>query len=229
MRIAPHARCVLRAAVIGPLAMLVLAGCGGERPATRDGATTPRNEAAPAPEGAAMPATTSPSVLPPAPDTIGAQVDPAVSQRDARLDGFGPLRLGMTAAQAEAAWPGLFARMQGVASRRDCFHVSTGLPYSTVMFEGGRFVRFDAGDESIAAPGGGRRGVGEAELQALHGNALVSSADRFAPGGKLLSIQAGGVAPSKLVFVLRPDGVVDEWRVGLLPQADYDEGCESAG
>lgn len=233
MPVGGHVQSRRSTAALAMLAMLLLAACGSEGPATRDGVTTPRSQPAPPDESAAMPASPSPTTrasaaTAPMPGESTRSGAPTL-QRDARLDGFGPLRFGMTTAQAKAAWPGLFAGVQAAASRRDCFHVGTGLPYFTLMFEGGRFVRYDAGDESVAAPGGGRRGTGEADVQALYRNALASRADRFAPGGKLLSMQTRGVAPSKLVFMLRPDGVVDEWRVGLLPQADYDEGCESAG
>lgn len=187
-----------------------------DNPGPRDPATTPADRPEPSPPVSAPPAH--------APD-----VD-RTPQHEPRLDGFGPLRLGMTAQQAQDAWPGVLSRIDNASQRQDCFHVTVeGLPYFTLMFESGRFVRYDAGDESIAAPGGGRRGMIAVALQALYGNALASKPDRFARGGTLLSMQASGVAPSKLVFVLRPDGVVNEWRVGSLPQADYDEGCESAG
>lgn len=219
-----------RIAVVAALFAAALAGCG-ERPSASEAAPAAagQSDARRAPAAATQPAPAAPPAATPAPVGEPAPAaSPAETPRDARLDGFGPLRLGMTAAQAEAAWPGLFARMGGPPQRRDCFHVGTDLPYFTLMFDGGRFVRYDSGDESLTAPGGGRRGMREAALQGLYRDALEAKPDRFAPGGKLLSMHASGAAPAKLVFVLRPDGVVDEWRVGLLPHADYDEACESA-
>lgn len=207
---------------------LTLGACGGGSTSPA-GAAAPASapadrQVAPATDTAATPATDTRSA--PAPDAADARAG-APASGEARLDGFGPLRLGMGVAEAEAAWPGLLTGTANAQARRDCFHVNIDLPYFALMFDDGRFVRYGGSNDSVTAPGGGRRGLAEAALTALYHDALQATPDRFAPGGKLLSLQASGVAPSKLVFVLRPDGVVDEWHVGLLPQADYDEGCES--
>lgn len=169
----------------------------------------------------------------PAEPAPGSPATPAAPREaTARFDGFGPLTLGMTIAEAGRAWPGLFASLPGAPPARGCFHADAaghGGPGSfAFMFDGGRFVRYGGSNEDIAAPGGGRRGMREAGLRMLYRDALDEAPDRFAQGGKRLAIEASGVAPSKLVFVVRPDGVVNEWRVGLLPQADYDAACEDA-
>ena len=148
---------------------------------------------------------------------------------DARLDGFGPLRLGMTAHEAATAWPGLFARDGSADTRRTCFHVDVGLPYFTLMFDDGRFVRYDSGNDDLTAPGGGRRGMSGTELQRLYHGSLQASPHRFAKGGKYLAFDTSGVAPSRLVFETDAAGVVSEWHVGLHPQVDYTEACESDG
>lgn len=165
---------------------------------------------------------------PPAPAGVPALAPVAVRpSTDARLDGFGPLRLGMTAREAAAAWPGLFARDAGAGARRTCFHVDVGLPGFTLMFDDGRFVRYDSGNDALVAPGGGGRGMSEAELQRLYHGSLQASPHRFARGGKYLSFDTSGVAPSRLVFETDAAGVTGEWRVGLHPQVDYAEACES--
>lgn len=219
----------------GALALLgyavVLASCGRAPREAADAAAA--SEAAPAVRGQPATANASDELAPrtaPASGAPAAPQPPAAVPTDARLDGFGPLRLGMTTADAVAAWPGLYAdRPQRIAAR-DCDYAATpgaSLPHFTLMFDDGAFVGYGGSNDDIAAPGGGKRGMREAALQALYGQALQPSPDRFAPGGKLLSLDASGVAPSRLVFVIRPDGVVGEWRVGLRPQVDYDEGCES--
>jgi hypothetical protein len=210
------------------VASLALAACGAAPDAQRDAhASAPAPEAV-APQAAdrASPPATAPQA---APVTSGVQLPASDGpQQSARLDGFGPLRLGMRADDVEAAWPGLLSGTAGALSRRSCFHVGAGdLSHFAMMFDDGRFVRYGGATDEVSAPGGGKRGMAEAELQALYRDGLQSKPDRFARGGKVLSIDASGVAPSRLVFVLRPDGVVNEWYVGLMPYADYDAGCES--
>lgn len=211
---------------------LALASCDRAPREATDSADAIASEAAPSAQGQPTPANAADEVAPrPAPSSDApTSPQPPSTPTDARLDGFGPLRLGMTTAEAIAAWPGLYAdRPQRIAAR-DCDYAATpgaALPHFTLMFDDGRFVGYGGGNDDIAAPGGGKRGMREAALQALYGQALRPSPDRFVPGGKLLSLDASGVASSRLVFVLRPDGVVGEWRVGLRPQVDYDEGCES--
>lgn len=166
------------------------------------------------------------------PTPAGSQVQAPVAARatsDTRLDGFGPLRLGMTAREAAIAWPGLFARDRGADTRNTCFHVGIGLPYFTLMFDDGRFVRYDNGNDELIAPGGGRRGMPETELQRTYHGSLRASPHRFVTGGKVLAFDTSGVAPSRLVFETDAAGKVSEWRVGLHPQVDYDEACESDG
>lgn len=209
------------------VAILVLAACG-DAPAPREPATAPD---APVDRAAGEAGQAPPPALAGAGGQAGqARRDEAAAATDTRFDGFGPLRLGMTTREAEEAWPGLLSTAAGALQRGGCFHVPVeGLSHFALMFDGGRFVRYGGSNDAVAAPGGGRRGMAEAALRTLYHDALAERPDRFAPGGKLLSIEASGVAPSRLVFVLRPDGVVNEWRVGLRPQVDCEEGCEDAG
>lgn len=199
------------------IVLLALAGCSAETPSTPTDAAGPASPASSTAQPAPKPA---PQTSAPVPSSVAPE---------ARLDGFGPLRLGMTTAEAGAAWPGLFDAVADAGARRDCFHVSGALSHFGLMFDGGRFVRYGGANDDVVAPGGGRRGMPEAELQAFYHDALQAAPDRFVRGGRLLSLDASGIAPSRLVFVLRPDGVVNEWRVGLGPQVDYDEGCEGHG
>lgn len=200
-----------RAGGMLPLACaLAVAGCAGrEEPVTAPAA----DAGAPAAPSAEMATAQAPAA--------GAQV--------ARLDGFGPLTFGMSIEEAGRAWPGLFNNLPRLAAST-CFHANPGdveFTYFGFMFDDGKFVRYGGGNDAIVAPGGGKRGMGEAQLQALYANALQASPHPFVKGGKLLSLDASGVAPSRLVFETDAQGKVSEWRVGLRPQVDYSEGCES--
>jgi len=93
------------------------------------------------------------------------------------------------------------------------------------MMEDGRFVRYDVGTDKETAPGGGKVGMSVEELQKLYGGALKASPHKYTQGGQYLSMDAGDVAPTRLVFEVDAAGKVTSWRVGLSPQVEYVEGC----
>jgi hypothetical protein len=215
---------VMRGAPAVLVLACVLAGCS-----TRDDRATAADKdgtgRAPRQDAEAQSGGASPPAARPTSPTLNAAAKP--KRFDARLDGFGPLTLGMDMTAAGQAWPGVFDRLPRMPEGI-CFHASpAGLAYFSLMFDDGKFVRYDVSSDDLVAPGGGRRGMGEAQLQALYGNSLRAAPHRFAKGGKYLSLDASGVAPSRLVFETDAKGIVSEWRVGLSPHADYTEGCES--
>ena len=81
------------------------------------------------------------------------------------------------------------------------------------------------GTDKETAPGGGKVGMSVEELQKLYGGALKASPHKYTQGGQYLSMDAGDVAPTRLVFEVDAAGKVTSWRVGLSPQVEYVEGC----
>lgn len=154
---------------------------------------------------------------------------PAVSVLDAQpgFNGIGPLRFGMTAAQARAAW-GL--PLHGEAPEQDpqaCYYLSpqAGSHGLLFMVEGGRFVRVDVTTPAKTAPGGGRVGMPTRELEKLYAGRLATARGKYDAGSTVLTVMAPGGAPAKLVFTTSAAGVVTAWRIGTPPQVDYVEGC----
>ncbi|KGM55558.1 hypothetical protein N799_06795 [Lysobacter arseniciresistens ZS79] len=153
---------------------------------------------------------------------------------DARFDGYGPARFGMSADAVRAAWNGGDLGEPGDAPAGGpdgsdaCFHLSpVGQPdqaYFAMMFEGGRFVRYSVANDGMAAPGGGRRGMDEAGLEALYGPVTDRSPHKYVDGEYLRVADPSG-SDAVLLFETDADDVVTEWRVGLPPQVDYVEGC----
>ena len=145
----------------------------------------------------------------------------------ASFTGYGDMRLGSTVEEAKAAWGG---ELKGKPSEGStCYYltpkwVTTPSDFA-FMAENGKFVRYDVGTDKEAAPGGGKVGMGVEELQKLYNNALQSTPHKYVQGGSNLSVAASGVAPSKLIFETDATGKVSAWRVGLVPQVDYVEGC----
>lgn len=201
-----------------PLLFLAIAGVSlaACKPATPETATTAANTEAAAPA--------SPAPEPQAPPAEGA----VAADTQAGLAGYGDMKLGSTVEEAKAAWGGeLNGKPSADASA--CYYLAPKWVKKTsdfaFMMEGGKFVRYDVGTDKEAAPGGGKVGMGTEELQKLYNGALQSTPHKYVEGGHYLSIAASGVAPSKLVFESDAAGKVTAWRVGLMPQVDYVEGC----
>lgn len=191
------------------LLVLVLAACSADRaPAANDATEV-------APEASAPVDTTPPPT--PAP--------PAASDGPARFDGYGGLRFGMTADEARAAWDGALNGAPGEGET--CYYlnpVSNPAPgYFGLMFEDGKLVRYDVGNDAETAPGGGRRGMDVAQIQALYPGRIEQQPHKYSDGSYLRIKDGAGAGV--LVFELDDGAKVSEWRVGVPPQVDYVEGC----
>ena len=175
------------------------------------------------------PAPAQPATPPPAPaPTPPPAAPPDGSDHQATFAGYGDVKFGTPAEDMEKAWGGELTEL-GKDGNARCYFMTPAwvkVPAEfNFMISEGRFARFGTESDKFAAPGGGKVGMRVAELQALYNNALQATPHKYVEGGQYLSIAASGVAPTKLVFEADASGVVSEWRVGLLPEVDYVEGC----
>ena len=197
------------------MAVTLLSAC------QRDPAVAPATE--PQTTATATPMAEAPAPTPAADDTAA----PAGPVSQASFLGYGDMKLGSTVEEARAAWGGELngAPMEGTT----CHYlwpkwISRPADFAFMMEEG-RFVRYDVGTDKETAPGGGKVGMSVEELQKLYGGALKASPHKYTQGGQYLSMDAGDVAPTRLVFEVDAAGKVTSWRVGLSPQVEYVEGC----
>ena len=197
------------------MAVTLLSAC------QRDPAAAPATE--PQTTATATPMAEAPAPTPAADDTAA----PAGPVSQASFLGYGDMKLGSTVDEARAAWGGELngAQMEGTT----CHYlwpkwISRPADFAFMM-EDGRFVRYDVGTDKETAPGGGKVGMSVEELQKLYGGALKASPHKYTQGGQYLSMDAGDVAPTRLVFEVDAAGKVTSWRVGLSPQVEYVEGC----
>ena len=198
---------------------------------TADPSATSGEPVADQPDAAGDPPTT---IGPDAPKPAVPPADAPAAAGDARFDGYGPARFGMSAEAVRAAWNGGDRGELGDVPKDGpdgsdaCFHLNpVGQPdqaYFALMFESGRFVRYSSSNDDMAAPGGGRRGMDEAALEALYGPITDRIPHKYVDGEYLRVADPAG-SDAVLVFETDADGVVTEWRVGLPPQVDYVEGC----
>ena len=197
------------------MAVTLLSAC------QRDPAAAPATE--PQTTATATPMAEAPAPTPAADDTAA----PAGPVSQASFLGYGDMKLGSTVEEARAAWGGELngAPMEGTT----CHYlwpkwISRPADFAFMMEEG-KFVRYDVGTDKETAPGGGKVGMSVEDLQKLYGGALKASPHKYTQGGQYLSMDAGDVAPTKLVFEADAAGKVTSWRVGLSPQVEYVEGC----
>lgn len=213
-------------AVIFPLIVLSLAAC--KAPAPAEPVAEKPAQAAPAPAASAPPTEALPAEAAPPPATGTLHVDlPAAGAIS--LAGFGPAKFGATAEEVRMAWGGDLGDAKP-SEPGGCYYLIPATQPKrgykiAFMVEGDKFVRIDVASNEIVAPGGGKIGMGEAELQKLYHGALQSMPHKYVEGARYLSVAASGVAPSKLVFATDASGKATEWRIGLPPQVDYVEGC----
>jgi hypothetical protein len=190
------------------VSLLALSACNREQPA--DNATAPAVHA---------PSAAAPAPASPAPAPVG----------QARFDGYGDMRFGMTEAEARKAWGGDLNGDASGAAADACHYLNpvreNASSYFAFMIEGGKFVRYDVGNDREVAPGGGRRGMDADEIRSLYAGRVEESAHEYVDGGKYLKVAAGDGNPGKLVFETDAAGKVTGWRAGIEPQVDYVEGC----
>ena len=172
--------------------LATLAACTAERaPAASDAVATSASTAAAADEPApAAPAATT--ATPASDGELGM----------ATFAGYGDLKFGIAATDMEKAWGGALKEV-GKDFNADCYFmtpawVKTPAEFNFMVSEG-KFARVGTDSAKYAAPGGGKVGMTEAALQALYDNGLTASPHAYTDG-KYLSINASGVAPTRLVF-----------------------------
>lgn len=196
------------------LLALGLSACQREAaPAAQPAPSAPAETAADQPAEDVPPAT-APTPMP----------TPAPAETLARFDGYGDLRFGMSAEQARQAWGG---ELKGeAAADGGCYYLQPQWAKNAaefgLMFENGKFVRVDVGNDKETAPGGGRRGMSADQIRALYPGRIEEQPHKYVQGAKTLRVSEGAGA---LVFETDAAGRIVAWRVGQPPQVDYVEGC----
>jgi hypothetical protein len=202
------------------LTVAILSACNADRPA--DSAAPAASQA---PAGGDSAANPTPPAQAPAPAPAPDATVPPPGSGLAHFDGYGDMRFGMTEAEARAAWGG---KLQGEAGE-SCHYLNPAWEkapsYFAFMIDGGKFVRYDVGNDEVVAPGGGRRGMTEAQIDAAYPGRVAKSPHTYVDGGKYLRVKADDGGDGVLVFETDAAGKVSEWHAGLAPQVDWIEGC----
>jgi hypothetical protein len=194
------------------LLSVVLVACNRQPPAA-PAATTP----APA---AATPAQSA-SVVRAPPATALTQTG------DAHINGYGQLHFGMNADEVKKAWSG---ELNGKpASGVICYYLTPNSVKTPgdfgLMMESDKFVRYDVRTDKETAPGGGKFGMGIAEIRKLYAGHVTETPHKYIKGGLYLRVESSDEGGGVVLFETDATGKVTTWRVGQVPQIDYVERC----
>jgi hypothetical protein len=205
-------------ACIAVLALIVLAmpGCakGAERaPQPPDSVASPA--ATPTRDSSAEPAAsaTSTPTPPPASPTY------TVTER-----GVGPLKAGMTFAEADAALGGALLVPVGVDTTGCDYLVWDKGPYGVhVMFDEHRVARIDVDTAGIATAAGARIGDDEARIKRLYPGQVTVTPHKY-EDGHYLTVTPAADKRFRIIFETS-GGRVTRYRAGMMPSVEYVEGC----
>jgi hypothetical protein len=148
-----------------------------------------------------------------------------------RIDGMGPLRVGMTLDEARAALGGDLRMNDDSAEHpegpdRCDYPRSARLPAGAmVMVVGQRVARVEVDSGSLATAEGARIGDTEARIQQLYAGRVTTEPHKYTDGHYLV-VRPAAAADTTNLLVFETDGrVVQRFRAGQKPQVQWVEGC----
>lgn len=142
--------------------------------------------------------------------------------------GVGTAGFGADESSVRKAWAGT---LEGApTSPEDCYLLvpaprAARVSDTAFMFEARRFSRVDVNTASIPAPGGGRVGMRQEDIQTRYPGQVEVLPHKYVEGAHYLRIRDPQGGTGALVFETTSTGIVERWRVGVVPQIDYVEGC----
>lgn len=168
--------------------------------------------------------TNAPAAPTPAPSAPVSAASSDTTQWVLRADGIGPLRVGMTVAEADRAVGGL----DRTAGLEACDYVrpKRGPAGVSFMVEEGRIARVDVGDSArVMTVAGIRPGESETAARQAYPQARVQP-HKYDDRGHYLVVLPAAPADTLHRIVFETDGrVVTTMRGGLYPAVEYVEGC----
>jgi hypothetical protein len=158
----------------------------------------------------------------PVPDTAPAAT-PA-SDSSVTENGLGPLRVGMTLAEARTALGGALLVPRG-ADTAGCDYVTwRGGPRGVkVMIGDGRIARVDVESVTVPTAAGARVGDTEDRIRSLYPGRVAVSPHKYEEG-HYLTVNTAGDSSFAMVFETA-NGRVTRYRAGRRPAVEYVEGC----
>lgn len=144
----------------------------------------------------------------------------------ATAGGLGPVRIGMTVAQAEKAIGAPITYDPSAGGGRDCRYAwpSAGMKQVRFIIARGIILRIDIDDFAITTDKGARIGDSEARIKTLYAGDVVENPDPYIPGGHDFIVPS---ADNKTAILFETDGeVVLGYRMGDRKAVGWSSGCQ---
>ena len=156
-------------------------------------------------------------------DSATARAPTADTTWSVHPDHVGPVKVGMTAADARHA-----LGLPGDSTSNDGCSYLEGVAgtalRANVMLASDTVARFDVLDSAIATAEGARVGDTEDRIRQLYAGRLTVQPHKYLPHGHYLVATAPGDSSDRIVF--ETDGkVVTKYRAGREPEVELVEGC----
>lgn len=139
--------------------------------------------------------------------------------------GLGPITVGMTPEQANAAVNGALELPRGLTPDGCDYAFPRGVADVGFMIEQGTIARVDVRHPDVRTAQGAGVGDSEARIEQLYAGRLRISPHKYVHGHYYTVLSADTIARPYRVIFETEQGVVTAIRAGRLPQVEYVEGC----
>lgn len=142
------------------------------------------------------------------------------------LRGFGPIRIGMTLAEARSI--GVGPLVEQPSGSQNCFYVkpSTAPEGLQFMVSQGRIARIDITTPAYASVRGARVGQTQEMVTSLYSGQLEITKHKYDENGFYLTFRPKDTADQPYRLQFETDGKqITKFRVGRLPEVEQVEGC----
>jgi hypothetical protein len=140
--------------------------------------------------------------------------------------GYGPLRIGMTAANAATAIGAPIPNMAGLDTACAYLPVKTAPAGMRIMITGGTVARIEVDSSEVTTGLGARVGDTEARVHELYGSRVSVQPHKYLPNGHYLIVAPVPPTDSSFRLIFETDGShITRYRAGRLPQVEWVEGC----
>lgn len=177
------------------------------------------------------PANSTVGSLPVAPETVpspNVQKAPLTPEIRLGLTGFGPVQVGMTIAQAEAATGMTFKSESSGGEEYGCeYYRVEAFDGIALMVTDGKIARVELRKPNLATISGAKLGATETQIRNLYPGQIQTEPHEYIPNGKYLLFVPKDTESQnyRVIFEVDAEGTVVAIRSGQLPEVGYIEGC----